>query len=395
MVLLLSLIIASIILFSGQKQIRSRTSLCYLICTVISCMTAVLVLSGKTAKLTGFSSVLTSVLTKGGLSGALFIYVMYAGAVPSGSIIRRTVMPVRGELSIMASVLAIGHVISCGCRYFLMLFTQPAEMRRSVLTATVCSLLMIIVMVPLFITSFKKIRRRIKGKTWKKIQRPAYIFYTLLYLHILFFNFPSAQKLNRNAAVNVILYSIIFLSYAAARISRALQKKNKKRIVILVHAAACVVFAVLTTSTIGRFFSQARTPDTVFAADSGTSMTDHGTSMADHGTSMADHGTSKADSASSDAADIVYTDGKYTGAAIGYNGRLTVSVTIENGEITDVHLKGSVDDEPYITDAVNSVLPSFLPGSSGIVDTVSGATTSSHALAEAVQDALAKAAAAS
>ena len=370
MVLLLSLLITSILIFSGKKWIRAHASSCYILCTAISCLTAAAVLSGKAAGLTGFPSVLASVLTKGGLSGAFFIYVMYAGAVPSGSILQKTIMPVRGELSIMGSILAIGHMITYGCRYFLMLFTQAAAMRKIVLLATVCSLLMILIMVPLFITSIKKIRRKMKGTLWKKIQRPAYAFYALLYLHILFFNIPSALKLNLNAAVNVVLYSIIFLSYAAMRLAKALRKKNKKSLIIPVYAVSSAVFICLTITTGSSFFAESPAAGIVSV-----------------------RGMDAASDVPSAISDAGYTDGKYTGAAIGYNGRLTVSVTIENGRITDAHLKGSVDDEPYITDAADGVLPSFLSGSPGIVDTVSGATTSAHAIAEAVQDALTKASA--
>ena len=87
-----------------------------------------------------------------------------------------------------------------------------------------------------------------------------------------------------------------------------------------------------------------------------------------------------------------YADGKYFGAGIGYNGRLTVSVVVENGAIASVKLTGSVDDEEYLDMATEGVIPAVLAAQGTDVDAVTGATTTSEAILAAIDAALEKAA---
>ncbi len=76
------------------------------------------------------------------------------------------------------------------------------------------------------------------------------------------------------------------------------------------------------------------------------------------------------------------------GAAIGYNGRLTVSVTVKEGKLQKIACTGHVEDEPYIADAENGLFEAMLAGNTTNVDAVSGATTTSDTLIEAVREAL-------
>ena len=92
--------------------------------------------------------------------------------------------------------------------------------------------------------------------------------------------------------------------------------------------------------------------------------------------------------AHSTSAAAVYADGKYSGAAIGHNGRLTVSVVVEEGRIADVRLTGHVEDEPYITNAFNAVVPAVIDSQSPYVDAYTGATYSSNGLMDAISAAL-------
>lgn len=53
--------------------------------------------------------------------------------------------------------------------------------------------MMIAIMLPLFITSFKRVRRRMKPGNWKRLQRLAYVFYGLMYIHVLLLNLRGAR----------------------------------------------------------------------------------------------------------------------------------------------------------------------------------------------------------
>jgi uncharacterized protein with FMN-binding domain len=83
-----------------------------------------------------------------------------------------------------------------------------------------------------------------------------------------------------------------------------------------------------------------------------------------------------------------YTDGTYTGSAFGFRGDTTVSVTVENGYITDVTVLSYTDDKKYFDKAVDSVIADIIKSQDVNVDAVSGATFSSNGIMNAVADAL-------
>lgn len=85
-----------------------------------------------------------------------------------------------------------------------------------------------------------------------------------------------------------------------------------------------------------------------------------------------------------------YKDGTYSGSAQGFNGPVTVSVSISSDKITSVSVASSSDDEPFITDA-KALCQKIVSANSADVSAVSGATYSSNGIKGAVKDALSKA----
>ncbi len=87
-----------------------------------------------------------------------------------------------------------------------------------------------------------------------------------------------------------------------------------------------------------------------------------------------------------------FRDGMYTGAGTGFNGRITVSVTISGGKITKISvINNEGDDKPYLDKAAKGVIARILSAQNTKVDAVSGATYSSNGIIEAVEKALKKA----
>ena len=86
-----------------------------------------------------------------------------------------------------------------------------------------------------------------------------------------------------------------------------------------------------------------------------------------------------------------YRDGIYTAEAIGFEGKITVQVTVAEDKITDITVLNAEDEEEYLSRA-KQVIPAILEGQSPNVDAVSGATYSSTGILNAVKLALAKAA---
>lgn len=84
-------------------------------------------------------------------------------------------------------------------------------------------------------------------------------------------------------------------------------------------------------------------------------------------------------------------DGTYTGSATGYMPGLAVEVVVKGGAIASVKVLGN-NETPRWFQAVVNVIPQRIVKAQGTdVDTVSGATSSSHGIMSAVENALAKA----
>lgn len=93
---------------------------------------------------------------------------------------------------------------------------------------------------------------------------------------------------------------------------------------------------------------------------------------------------------SSTAADTAgqFADGVYTGTGNGFRGATNVTVTVENGEITDITVNSYSDDQQFFSRAESGVISAIIKSQSTDVDAVSGATFSSNGIKEAVADAL-------
>lgn len=87
-----------------------------------------------------------------------------------------------------------------------------------------------------------------------------------------------------------------------------------------------------------------------------------------------------------------YADGVYLGEGEGYEGPMTVRVTVFGGKVTSIELVNSMDDEPYFGRAWATVPGRIIAAQTTSVDAVSGATYSSEGIRDAVNNALKKAA---
>lgn len=80
-------------------------------------------------------------------------------------------------------------------------------------------------------------------------------------------------------------------------------------------------------------------------------------------------------------------DGTYEGSAEGFNGEITVSVTVENGTVTDIEVL-SENDTPDFFERATDIISDIRESQSLEVDAVSGATYSSRGIRDAVYNAL-------
>ena len=130
---------------------------------------------------------------KGFLGLAIFYVVMMIGILGKKTKIYKRLYSIRAELSIIGFIILTPHAI-----FFIinkLFFTGKFEW---------IGLIAYIIMVPLFITSFTKIRNKFKFYEWKIIQNFAYIVYMLIFVHLI---------ISASITINLILYIVLFTPY--------------------------------------------------------------------------------------------------------------------------------------------------------------------------------------
>ena len=239
MLFLLALLLAVLFSFVCRKALKKHAVLFYIAAAAVSVAVAVWDFHGVPAPMQNY---VIGLFSRGAFATGLWCVVMWIGALPNGSAMMKALMPVRGELSIFAAILTLGHNFGFGKTYFVRMFTNPGSMKPTQLTAGILSLVMLAIMIPLTILSIPSVRKKMTAKRWKKIQRT-------VYLHVMILFLPSAQNGKVLYQVSVIVYSLVFLGYAACRIRKAIIRKKpekKKRVLCLsIAGVVCGMIFVL------------------------------------------------------------------------------------------------------------------------------------------------------
>lgn len=344
------------------------------------------------------------IMQRGVLAGSLFIWVMLAPVLPKSFSGRKTIYLLRGEMAICASLITLAHNLAFGGKYFGALFLGQGHISLMELHAAIVSCLMILLLIPLTVTSFQAVRRKMQGKTWKELQNWSYLFYLLLYLHIFFIYQGALIRGKGDYFFTLMLYSFIFGLYGFLRIRQyRIQKegKEKKTFPLLriggILPIVCIFLSGFYSAGKYRAALEANV-DKIRAQESVSEQ--HGQGEENNSSKKAseasgDKASANSSDASSDSQAIdedsisgAYKDGECFGKASAYNGNVEVKVTISGGKITAIDIVKTKDDEEYFFDAQKKVIPEILEKQSTDVDAVAGATTSSEGICHAVEKAL-------
>ena len=236
MIHLICFLICGIVIFFGDEKIRKNGLIAYFLALAFClelCYRMGLRLHGYEVLYPKGLLFLMNFLENGALPTIIFIWVMMAGALPNTWKLRKKIMMCRGEISIVASTLILPHVV-----YYLMEFLANSSRLSKltglglwgILTGAIAGLVAGVIMVPLFITSYHMIRKQMNGRRWKALQEYAYIFYGLVYIHILAEYFAKAENLRDSKAM--LFYTVSFVLYLLLRFFKNWQMKRKKRIVV-------------------------------------------------------------------------------------------------------------------------------------------------------------------
>ena len=151
-----------------------------------------------------FTRYVMDIFQRGIFSTVTFMIVMFLGVITTHNKYTRKLMSIRGEMSIIGCFAALCHNVAFGIRYFVEFFTNASKMNVYTKTATIISLILIAMMIPLMITSFKCVR---------------------IYVHlmVLFMHKPEKHMLS------IVLYTVIYMLYTVLRIRKCLITKKRQR----------------------------------------------------------------------------------------------------------------------------------------------------------------------
>lgn len=193
MIVLAFLIILTILAMYAGKFIRKHNVKIYIVAVIVSILAFILK-----------DKAFTTPIMQGFLGLSFFYIVMITGAIDKKHKIKAKLMGLRREFSIIGFIVISPHALN----YTL----QGLNGTRSL---EWFGLISFVLMIPLFVTSFLKIRKKMKPKTWNLIQSAAYIIYLLLFIHLI---------LNYTKTINLVLYVAIFGFYFVLKIIYEIKK---------------------------------------------------------------------------------------------------------------------------------------------------------------------------
>ncbi|MEC9484621.1 MAG: ferric reductase-like transmembrane domain-containing protein [Candidatus Izemoplasma sp.] len=153
-----------------------------------------------------------NVLTLGYTGISFFIIVMYTGVLEKGYITKK-LRQVRAEYAVLGTLSILPHALI----YLEYILDDIGILNISL--SPIFGLIAMVIIVPLFITSFHFVRRKMTYVQWKRLHQLSYLFYGLLGLHLILI------QNNRQ-----IYYIVIFLGYLILRLWAMVSKYNKHRV---------------------------------------------------------------------------------------------------------------------------------------------------------------------
>jgi DMSO/TMAO reductase YedYZ heme-binding membrane subunit len=152
-------------------------------------------------------------INQGYIGLSLFYIVMITGALPKKSKLRIQFSKVRKEFSIIGFILVTPH----GLKYLLQFLNGEIDI-------PIYGIIVFVLMIPLFITSFSFIRKKITYSNWKKLQSLSYLIYLGLFIHMI-------NTSNTIEKINFILYIVLFTTYFILKIIFEIKrrKSNEKK----------------------------------------------------------------------------------------------------------------------------------------------------------------------
>ncbi|MCR3906881.1 MAG: hypothetical protein NUK62_07670 [Tenericutes bacterium] len=156
----------------------------------------------------------SNMIDRGHLSLAFFIHVIFAGVFKKKSKMSKILSISRGENAILGFIFLFPHALN---RLSLALYGYNTT-----------GLIAFILFIPLVLTSFMIVRKKMKPIHWKRLHKLSYITYILIYIHI-GFNIYFRDPFFFAVKPNVWLFHLLPILYIMLRVFNIIIPKYKQR----------------------------------------------------------------------------------------------------------------------------------------------------------------------
>jgi DMSO/TMAO reductase YedYZ heme-binding membrane subunit len=226
MTLLITLVVVSLIAIVCSTLIKKYTFIFYVLA---------IVLDGAYIYFRFFADYnpvifsLLQAMQKGLIAFALFAVVMFIGVLSESSKLRTRLYPIRGELSLLGFLFALGHIGGYLTSYLMTLVRDSGVLPPSVLLSIVVSFTSFILLLILGVTTFNFVRSAMNSDLWKRIQRLSYVFFGLVYIHLMLMLMPAMRNNVTTAIISASIYTAILGAYVVLRVLKAKRDKSTAR----------------------------------------------------------------------------------------------------------------------------------------------------------------------
>ena len=220
--LLTSVIIFTLLFILLAKSIKKNPKVYYIVFSIPFFMHAIptilswfgVVFSFSFIRVPVIGEIIRDYIHMGSLGHPLIIIIMYMGALDMKNPYVKRLMSIRKELSIISGFPILTHSLVRVVNNWpnsLKYFTNHAEYMdsprvTSALGAGISSfslfigIIMLVLFLVLWITSFDSVHKRMGGAKWKRVQRWSYGLYAMMFIHAM--GIQVGGMISRNAAAN-------------------------------------------------------------------------------------------------------------------------------------------------------------------------------------------------
>lgn len=224
MVFAVTLLASLAVCFAARNFIRDHAGICYGMAIAVSIAYFVGYYFGFPREVW---LVFFELIQKCMLALALFSIVMFMGVLPRRIKSSSSLLAIRSNLSVIAWILALAHMGVYLANYSAMLLAG-ANVRPNVLASFAVAIVLFVLLMVLGVTSFRAVKRRMSTASWRRLQKLAYPFFLLVYVHLIIILAPAALRGAEAACATIAVYSVVFGAYAVLRIYRAVADRREE-----------------------------------------------------------------------------------------------------------------------------------------------------------------------